>query len=102
MTRLTRQAKAGGCLSKLAPGSLRAAVDSLSPRTDLNLLDWHVHSNARFIDVRSADFERSARECRIRRRGRTCAGSPLSGGAPQPIGDGIAGKPEIILRGDRS
>jgi selenide, water dikinase len=36
--RLTQQVKAGGCASKLAPGSLRAILDSLSPQTDSNLL----------------------------------------------------------------
>lgn len=37
-TRLTQQVKAGGCASKLAPGSLRAVLDTLSPQTDPNLL----------------------------------------------------------------
>jgi selenide, water dikinase len=36
--RLTQQVKAGGCASKLAPGSLRAVLDSLSPQADVNLL----------------------------------------------------------------
>jgi selenide,water dikinase len=36
--RLTQQVKAGGCASKLAPGSLRAALDSLPPQDDPNLL----------------------------------------------------------------
>jgi selenide,water dikinase len=38
MVRLTQHVKAGGCASKLAPGSLRAVLDSLSPQTDPNLL----------------------------------------------------------------
>ena len=38
VTRLTQQVKAGGCASKLAPGSLRAVLDSLPPQTDPNLL----------------------------------------------------------------
>lgn len=37
-TRLTQQVKAGGCASKLAPGSLRAVLDVLPPQTDPNLL----------------------------------------------------------------
>jgi selenide,water dikinase len=36
--RLTQQVKAGGCASKLAPGSLRAVLDTLPPQTDPNLL----------------------------------------------------------------
>jgi len=36
--RLTQQVKAGGCASKLAPGSLRAVLDSLPSQTDPNLL----------------------------------------------------------------
>lgn len=36
--RLTQQVKAGGCASKLAPGSLRAALDTLPQRSDPNLL----------------------------------------------------------------
>jgi selenide,water dikinase len=36
--RLTQQVKAGGCASKLAPGSLRAVLDGLHPPSDLNLL----------------------------------------------------------------
>jgi len=36
--RLTQQVKAGGCASKLAPGSLRAVLDTLAPQTDPNLL----------------------------------------------------------------
>lgn len=36
--RLTQQVKAGGCASKLAPGSLRAVLDGLPPQTDPNLL----------------------------------------------------------------
>lgn len=36
--RLTQQVKAGGCASKLAPGSLRTVLDSLPPQTDPNLL----------------------------------------------------------------
>jgi selenide, water dikinase len=36
--RLTQQVKAGGCASKLAPGSLRAVLDSLPGQTDPNLL----------------------------------------------------------------
>lgn len=36
--RLTQQVKAGGCASKLAPGSLRAALDTLPLRNDPNLL----------------------------------------------------------------
>ena len=36
--RLTQQVKAGGCASKLAPGSLRAALDTLPPQNDPNLL----------------------------------------------------------------
>jgi selenide,water dikinase len=36
--RLTQQVKAGGCASKLAPGSLRAVLDSLPAQTDTNLL----------------------------------------------------------------
>lgn len=36
--RLTQQVKAGGCASKLAPGSLRAVLDALPPQTDANLL----------------------------------------------------------------
>lgn len=38
MTRLTQQVKAGGCASKLAPGSLRAALDALPVQSDPNLL----------------------------------------------------------------
>jgi selenide, water dikinase len=36
--RLTQQVKAGGCASKLAPGSLRAVLDALPPQADPNLL----------------------------------------------------------------
>ena len=36
--RLTQQVKAGGCASKLAPGSLRAVLDGLPSQTDSNLL----------------------------------------------------------------
>ncbi|HWE83846.1 MAG TPA: selenide, water dikinase SelD [Terracidiphilus sp.] len=36
--RLTQQVKAGGCASKLAPGSLRAVLDGLPPQADPNLL----------------------------------------------------------------
>ncbi len=36
--RLTQQVKAGGCASKLAPGSLRAVLDDLPPQADPNLL----------------------------------------------------------------
>jgi selenide, water dikinase len=36
--RLTQQVKAGGCASKLAPGSLRAVLDRLPAQTDPNLL----------------------------------------------------------------
>ncbi len=36
--RLTQQVKAGGCASKLAPGSLRAVLDQLPPQIDPNLL----------------------------------------------------------------
>lgn len=36
--RLTQQVKAGGCASKLAPGSLRAVLDALPAQTDPNLL----------------------------------------------------------------
>jgi len=36
--RLTQQVKAGGCASKLAPGSLRAVLDGLRPPFDANLL----------------------------------------------------------------
>ncbi len=36
--RLTQQVKAGGCASKLAPGSLRAVLDDLPPQVDPNLL----------------------------------------------------------------
>src|SRR6202046_1265503 len=36
--RLTLQVKAGGCASKLAPGSLRATLDALPHRNDPNLL----------------------------------------------------------------
>ena len=36
--RLTQQVKAGGCASKLAPGSLRAVLDTLTPTADPNLL----------------------------------------------------------------
>jgi hypothetical protein len=102
VTRLTRQSKAGGCASKLAPGSLRAALDSLSPQTDLNLLDGHVHGNARLlmydpqtssgllVSVESGDADALVQALHE-------AGDPA-----QPIGHGIAGKPEIILRGDRS
>jgi selenide,water dikinase len=36
--RLTQQVKAGGCASKLAPGSLRAVLDRLPRQTDPNLL----------------------------------------------------------------
>jgi selenide, water dikinase len=36
--RLTQQVKAGGCASKLAPGSLRAVLDGLTPQADRNLL----------------------------------------------------------------
>jgi selenide,water dikinase len=36
--RLTQQVKAGGCASKLAPGSLRAVLDGLAQETDKNLL----------------------------------------------------------------
>jgi selenide,water dikinase len=35
---LTQQVKAGGCASKLAPGSLRAVLDSLEPPADPDLL----------------------------------------------------------------
>ena len=102
VTRLTRQVKAGGCLSKLAPGSLRVAVDSLSPQTDLNLLDGQVHGNARLlmydlqissgllVSVESGDADALVQALHE------------TGVPPQPIGDGIAGKPEVILRGDRS
>lgn len=38
MTRLTQQVKAGGCASKLAPGSLRAVLDALPQQADPNLL----------------------------------------------------------------
>lgn len=36
--RLTQQVKAGGCASKLAPGSLKPVLDALPPQTDPNLL----------------------------------------------------------------
>jgi selenide, water dikinase len=36
--RLTQQVKAGGCASKLAPGSLRAVLDALPSQADVNLL----------------------------------------------------------------
>jgi len=36
--RLTQQVKAGGCASKLAPGSLRAVLDNLPPQADPDLL----------------------------------------------------------------
>jgi selenide, water dikinase len=36
--RLTQQVKAGGCASKLAPGSLRAVLDRLPEQNDQNLL----------------------------------------------------------------
>jgi selenide,water dikinase len=36
--RLTQQVKAGGCASKLAPGSLRAVLDRLPAQADPNLL----------------------------------------------------------------
>jgi selenide, water dikinase len=36
--RLTQQVKAGGCASKLAPGSLRAVLDGLPSQKDPNLL----------------------------------------------------------------
>jgi len=36
--RLTQQVKAGGCASKLAPGSLRAVLDALPAQTDPSLL----------------------------------------------------------------
>ena len=36
--RLTQQVKAGGCASKLAPGSLRAVLDAFPAQTDPNLL----------------------------------------------------------------
>jgi selenide,water dikinase len=36
--RLTQQVKAGGCASKLAPGSLRAVLDALPTQKDPNLL----------------------------------------------------------------
>ena len=36
--RLTQQVKAGGCASKLAPGSLRTVLDALPAQTDPNLL----------------------------------------------------------------
>lgn len=36
--RLTQQVKAGGCASKLAPGSLRVVLDTLAPQTDPDLL----------------------------------------------------------------
>lgn len=36
--RLTQQVKAGGCASKLAPGSLKAVLDALPAQTDPNLL----------------------------------------------------------------
>ncbi|HYK37861.1 selenide, water dikinase SelD [Alloacidobacterium sp.] len=36
--RLTQQVKAGGCASKLAPGSLRTVLDALPLQTDPNLL----------------------------------------------------------------
>lgn len=38
LPRLTQQVKAGGCASKLAPGSLRAVLDALPPQADPNLL----------------------------------------------------------------
>jgi selenide,water dikinase len=36
--RLTQQVKAGGCASKLAPGSLAAVLSRLPRQTDENLL----------------------------------------------------------------
>ena len=36
--KLTQQVKAGGCASKLAPGSLRAVLNALPPQADPNLL----------------------------------------------------------------
>ncbi len=36
--KLTQQVKAGGCASKLAPGSLRAVLDKLPVQTDPNML----------------------------------------------------------------
>ena len=36
--RLTQQVKAGGCASKLAPGSLRAVLDRLPPQSDPNVM----------------------------------------------------------------
>ena len=36
--KLTQQVKAGGCASKLAPGSLRSVLDALVPQSDSNLL----------------------------------------------------------------
>ena len=36
--RLTQQVKAGGCASKLPPGSLRAVLSKLPAQTDSNLL----------------------------------------------------------------
>ena len=36
--RLTQQVKAGGCASKLAPGSLRSVLDALPAQSDPNLL----------------------------------------------------------------
>lgn len=38
LVRLTQQVKAGGCASKLAPGSLRAVLDKLPSQNDPNLL----------------------------------------------------------------
>lgn len=43
--RLTQQVRAGGCASKLAPGSLRAVLDALLPQTDPNLLVGFDHSD---------------------------------------------------------
>ncbi|MFC5861408.1 selenide, water dikinase SelD [Acidicapsa dinghuensis] len=43
--KLTQQVKAGGCASKLAPGSLRAVLDGLPTQSDPNLLVGFDHSD---------------------------------------------------------
>jgi selenophosphate synthase len=93
MTRLTQQVKAGGCASKLAPGSLHAVLDSLSPQTDPNLLVGFDQSDDAgvyllvSVEAGSADtLVQAQRE----------AGVPA-----HPIGQVSTGKPGIILHGDR-
>lgn len=64
ITRLTQQVKAGGCASKLAPGSLREVLDSLPSQSDQNLLVGFDQSddagiyriNDEFALVQTVDF----------------------------------------------